>query len=175
MNINKIITESINNYIYDIINENRMDSIIDECIISEISKKEKKEKKDVKRLNKDVRDAAKKGKKTAKEKVKKAKDIIKNGKKLKNGLRTDFNAKLDRETNPNLNNQDAEDLADIIDSDLIDVAALAKRVYPGHTPQGAQSQLRKKIKGLRNDNGSKYRLKKKEAYKIRRELAKEQI
>jgi len=175
MNINKIIAESINNYIYDIVNENRMDSIIDECIISEISKKEKKEKKDVKRLKKDVRDAAKKGKKTAKEKVKKAKDIIKNGKKLKNGLRTDFNAKLDRETNPNLNNQDAEDLADIIDSDLIDVAALAKRVYPGHTPQGAQSQLRKKIKGLRNDNGSKYRLKKKEAYKIRRELAKEQI
>ena len=102
-----------------------------------------------------------------------AKNIAKNAKKLKNGLRTDFDVKKERETNPNLNNQDAEDLNDILDSDLIDVAALAKRVYPGHTPQGAQSQLRKKIKGLRSDSGSKYRLKKKEAFKIRRELAKE--
>ena len=101
------------------------------------------------------------------------KDIVKKGKKLRNGLRTDFDAKKDRETNPNLNNQDAEDLNDILDSDYIDVAALAQDIYPDHTPEGAQSQLRKKIKGITNDNGSKYRLKKKEAYKIRRAIAKE--
>ena len=164
MDINKIVSESINNYV---------DNIIDECIISEISENEKREKKAIKRLKKDFSDAENKGKKSSKEKVKKAKDIYKNAKKLKGGLRTDFDAKKERATNPNLNNQDAEDLNDILDSDLIDVAALAKRVYPGHTPQGAQSQLRKKIKGIKNDNGSKYKLKKKEAYKIRRELAKE--
>lgn len=101
------------------------------------------------------------------------KDIIKKGKKLRRGLRTDFDAKKERETNPNLNNQDAEDLNDILDSDYIDVAALARDIYPDHTPQGAQSQLRKKIKGIENDNGSKYKLKKKEAYKIRRAIAKE--
>lgn len=101
------------------------------------------------------------------------KDIVKKGKKLRNGLRTDFDAKKERETNPNLNNQDAEDLNGILDSDYIDVAALAQDIYPDHTPEGAQSQLRKKIKGVTNDNGSKYRLKKKEAYKIRRAIAKE--
>ena len=164
MDINKIVSESINNYV---------DNIIDECIISEISENEKREKKAIKRLKKDFSDAENKGKKSSKEKVKKAKDIYKNAKKLKGGLRTDFDAKKERATNPNLNNQDAEDLNDILDSDLIDVAALAKRVYHGHTPHGAQSQLRKKIKGIKNDNGSKYKLKKKEAYKIRRELAKE--
>ena len=176
MNLNKIITESIDNFVNSRINENKsnkIDEIITECIISEISKKEKKEKKNVKRLKKDVNDAAKRGKKSSKERVKKAKDVLKNAKKLRRGLRTDFDIKKERETNPNLNNQDAEDLNDILDSDLIDVAALAKRVYPDHTPQGAQSQLRKKIKGITNDNGTRYKLKKKEAFKIRRELAKE--
>jgi predicted ribosome quality control (RQC) complex YloA/Tae2 family protein len=163
-NINNIIQETINDYINDIIIEG---------VINEISKKEKQEKKAIKRLHKDINDASKKGKKKAKKNVEKAKEIAKNAKKLRRGLRTDFNVKQDRETNPNLNNQDAEDLNDILDSDLIDVAALAKRVYPNHTPQGAQSQLRKKIKGLKSDSGSTYRLKKKEAFKIRRELAKE--
>ena len=161
--INNIIQETINDYINDIIIEG---------VISEISKKEKQEKKAIKRLKKDIGDASK-GKKKAKKHVEKAKDIAKNAKKLKNGIRTDFDTKKERETNPNLNNQDNEDLSSIIDSDLIDVAALAKRVYPGHTPQGAQSQLRKKIKGLKSDSGSTYKLKKKEAFKIRRELAKE--
>ena len=101
------------------------------------------------------------------------KDIYKKGKKLKNGLRTDFNAKKERETNPNLNNQDAEDLNDILDSDFINISAVAQELYPDHTPEGAQSQLRKKVKGIENDNGSKYRLKKKEAFKIRRAIAKE--
>jgi len=161
--INNIIQETINDYINDIIIEG---------VISEISKKEKQEKKAIKRLKKDVLDASK-GKKKAKKHVEKAKDIAKNAKKLKNGIRTDFDVKKERETNPNLNKQDNEDLSSIIDSDLIDVAALAKRVYPDHTPQGAQSQLRKKIKGLKSDSGSTYKLKKKEAFKIRRELAKE--
>lgn len=108
-----------------------------------------------------------------KEKKKSLKDIIKKGKRLKNGRRGDFDAKKERETNPNLNNQDAEDLSSLLDSDYIDVAALAQDIYPDHTKEGAQSQLRKKIKGIENDNGSKYRLKKKEAYKIRRALARE--
>ena len=102
-------------------------------------------------------------KKKAKEK-KGPKETGKNAKKLKNGLRTDFNYKLDRETNPNLNNQDSEDLIDILD---------AQDIYPDHTPEGAQSQLRKKVKGLKSDSGSTYKIKKKEAFKIRRALAKE--
>lgn len=89
--------------------------------------------------------------------------IKKKGKKLRNGRRGDFDAKHDRDTNPNLTNQDAADLSSILDSDLIDLAAVASKLYPDHTPEGAQSQLRKKVKGLENDNGSKYHLKKKES------------
>ena len=36
-----------------------------------------------------------------------------------------------------------------------------------------KSQLRKKVKGLQSDSGSTYKLKKKEAYRLRRALAKE--
>ena len=108
-----------------------------------------------------------------KESPKGPKDIVKKGKKLRNGLRADFDAKKERETNPNLNNQDSEDLADILDSPYVDLAAVAHDIYPDHTKEGAQSQLRKKVKGLTSDSGSKYRIKKKEAYKIRRALAKE--
>jgi hypothetical protein len=71
-----------------------------------------------------------------------------------------------------LNAQDAEDLATILDSDYVNLAAVAHDVYPDHTEEGAQSQLRKKVKGLKNDNGSTYKIKKKEAFKIRRALAK---
>lgn len=103
----------------------------------------------------------------------KEKSIKRKGKKLKRGLRTDYNAKLDRETNPNLTNQDAEDINKILDSDYINLAAVAQDVYPDHTRQGAQSQLRKKVKGLKSDSGSTYKLKKKEANKIRRAIAKQ--
>lgn len=111
-------------------------------------------------------------KRKKKDKSKKEKDVKRKGKKLKNGLRTDYNVKLDRETNPNLTNQDAEDLTKILDSDYINLAAVAHDVYPDHTKQGAQSQLRKKVKGLKSDSGSTYKLKKKEANKIRRAIAK---
>ena len=98
-------------------------------------------------------------------------DVGKKAKKLRNGRRGEFNFKRDRETNPNLTSQDAEDLTDILDSGYVNLAAVARDVYPDHTEEGAQSQLRKKVKGLTNDNGSKYKVKKKEAFKIRRSLA----
>ena len=121
-------------------------------------------------INEDI--FAEKAKKKKKEKDE-PRDIGKKAKKLINGRRGEYDFKKDRETNPNLNNQDAEDLNDILDSDFINVSAVAQEIYPDHTPEGAQSQLRKKIKGIENDNGSKYRLKKKEAFKIRRAIAKE--
>ena len=102
----------------------------------------------------------------------KPRDVGKKAKKLKNGRRGEFNFKQDRETNPNLNAQDAEDLATVLNSDYVNLAAVAHDVYPDHTEEGAQSQLRKKVKGLKNDNGSTYKIKKKEAFKIRRALAK---
>lgn len=144
MNIDKIINEEINKYINE--------SILTENGFMENSFIETKKKKD--KNNDEPRDIGKKAKK------------------LRNGRRGEYDFKKERETNPNLNAQDAEDLNAILDSDYINVAALAQDVYPDHTREGAQSQLRKKIKGLTNDNGSPYKLKKKEAFKIRRMLAK---
>lgn len=144
MNIDRIINEEINKYINE--------SVLMENGFMENSFVEAKKKKD---KDKDE-----------------PRDIGKKAKKLRNGRRGEYNFKKERETNPNLNAQDAEDLNSILDSDYINVAALAQDVYPDHTREGAQSQLRKKIKGLTNDNGSPYKLKKKEAFKIRRMLAK---
>ena len=112
-------------------------------------------------------------KKKEKKKEEKPRDVGKKAKKLKNGLRGEFNFKRERETNPNLNNQDAEDLATMIDSPFVNTAAVAHEWRPDLTPEGAQSELRKKVKGLRSDSGSKYRIKKKDAFKLRRILSKE--
>lgn len=72
------------------------------------------------------------------------------------------------------NNVDAGDESQIRNNvnqdELINIAALARKVYPNHTPEGAQSQLRKKLKGLKNDNGSEYHLKSREAKVIRKAL-----
>ena len=146
MNIDRIINEEVNKYINESI---LMENGFMENSFVEAKKKKKKDK------DKDE-----------------PRDIGKKAKKLRNGRRGEYNFKKERETNPNLNAQDAEDISSILDSDYINVAALAQDVYPDHTREGAQSQLRKKIKGLTNDNGSPYKLKKKEAFKIRRMLAK---
>lgn len=59
---------------------------------------------------------------------------------------------------------------DVNKDDLINIAALARKVYPDHTPEGAQSQLRKKIKGLKNDSGKQYHIRNREAEIIRKVL-----
>jgi hypothetical protein len=145
MNIDRIINEEINKYINE--------SVLMENGFMENSFVEAKKKK-----NKDKDEP---------------RDIGKKAKKLRNGRRGEYDFKKERETNPNLNNQDAEDLSNLIDSDYINTAAVAHKWRPDLTPEGAQSELRKKVKGLTNDNGSKYKLKKKDAFKLRRILAKE--
>ena len=73
----------------------------------------------------------------------------------------------------NLSKSDETQLRDKVnDNDYINVAAVARELYPDHTPEGAQSQLRKKIKAVKNDNGSEYHLKQREASVIRRILNK---
>jgi hypothetical protein len=109
----------------------------------------------------------------SKNKSPKSDDVRKGAINMGNGRRGDFNAKLDRETNPNLNNGDAEEIARALDNDVVNVAAVAKQLYPSLTPQGAQSKLRKKIKHIKSDSCTPYKLKKKEAFKARRIIAKE--
>lgn len=170
---------------YDRIISEEIDRFINEEILAEKKGKFKPYDGEKSRLNKDISDiltgkkeldkgkAKKKTLKKHKKEKDEPRDIGKKAKKLVNGRRGEYDFKKERETNPNLNNQDAEDLSSLIDSDYINTAAVAHKWRPDLTPEGAQSELRKKVKGLPNDNGSKYKLKKKDAFKLRRILSKE--
>ena len=71
----------------------------------------------------------------------------------------------------NLSAGDENQLRDMVnDDDIINIAGLARKIYPHHTATGAQSQLRKKLEGEKNDNGSEYHLNQREASIIRKEL-----
>lgn len=70
----------------------------------------------------------------------------------------------------NVSAEDEKSVRKDTDKPIINIAALARKVYPDHTPEGAQSQLRK-IKGETNDNGSEYHLKNDEASTVRKELS----
>lgn len=98
-------------------------------------------------------------------------DIKKKAIKTVGGSRKDFNAELDKKTNPNLSKQDEEDLSQVLKSDMVNVAAVAREIYPNLTPAGAQSKLQKKIDHKKSDSGSTYRLKKKEGDAIERVLS----
>lgn len=116
MNINKIITETLNHY-----------------------------------LNENIFDETNKGNDSQSETTEKAKS--RDGKNLSAG--------------------DENQIRNTIKNDeVINVAAMARKLYPNHTPEGAQSQLRKKIEGVKNDNGSEYHLKQREASVIRKILNK---
>ncbi|MBR6516935.1 MAG: hypothetical protein IKT40_08895 [Bacilli bacterium] len=65
---------------------------------------------------------------------------------------------------------DEDRLRSLLKTNLFNIAAVAKRVYPDHTDEGAQSQLRKKIMGEKSDSGSEYHLNQREAEAIRRIL-----
>lgn len=99
--------------------------------------------------------------------------IRKNAIKTKDGHRVDFNDKKEREENYSLTNGDAEGIAQKLNNDVINVAAIAREMYPNLTPEGAQSKLRKKIKHVKNDSGTPYKLKKKEATIARRIIDKQ--
>lgn len=99
--------------------------------------------------------------------------VRKNVIKKRNGKRGDFDEKLEKETNPNLTNGDAEGIAQKLNNDVINVAAVAREMYPNLTPEGAQSKLRKKIKHVKNDSGTPYKLKKKEATVARKIIDKQ--
>jgi hypothetical protein len=81
--------------------------------------------------------------------------------------------KAQKRDGKNLSSGDENQIRNTIENDdVINIAAMARKLYPDHTPEGAQSQLRKKIKGVKNDNGSEYHLKQREAAVIRKILNK---
>lgn len=72
-----------------------------------------------------------------------------------------------------MNSEDESEIRNVVNTnDMINVAALARKVFPDHTPEGAQSQLRKQLKGIKNDTGKEYHIKQRVGQEIRKQLQK---
>lgn len=111
-------------------------------------------------------------KKGGEKKSKKKSTKGKNALKKKNGRRRNIDYDELNSKNPLTNKSDNNNLSRIADNPVINLAAIARKVYPDHTPEGAQSQLRKKLKHEVSDSGKEYSLRKWEVWKLNRELDK---
>lgn len=105
--------------------------------------------------------------KSGDKKKKKKRKFRKNAIKMKGGLRKDFDSEDDEIYNKNISDREEDSIAAALNPDFVNISAVAQKLYPDHTPEGAQSQLRKKLKGETSDSGSKYKIKTKEAKKLK--------
>ena len=84
-----------------------------------------------------------------KEKMKKKKEIEYRMRKKKGGGSEKYDFKRYKEMNKDVSYGDWRQLADRIDQEKTDIAAVAREVFPDHTDEGSQSQLRKILNGER--------------------------
>ena len=150
--ISRIIEETINHYLA-------------QNIITE-KKSDKKEKKDD-----DKTDAKDDEGKKADDKPKKKKKFRKNAIKSKGGMRKDFDTEEDETYNKNVDDQEQSSVENILSNGFVNIKKVAEKLYPDHTPEGAQSQLHKKLRGDKSDSGSTYKLKTKEVKRLRHIIA----
>ena len=132
--IDKIINEEVSN----VITEGIMDDI-GKLIAKTLSKLGKKKKKRNKLKDKE----AEKKRKEEDDKP----DIRK--KKIVGGGTKDYDYDDYQEKHVKVNTADYHKIADSIDQENTDIAAVAREVFPDHTDEGAQSQLRKILNGER--------------------------
>lgn len=102
---------------------------------------------------------------------KKKKKFRKNALKKKGGLRKDFNVEDDEKYNQNVDDQEQSSVENILKNGFVNIKKVAEKLYPDHTPEGAQSQLNKKLTHAKSDSGSIYKLKKKEVKRLRSIIA----
>lgn len=158
--LNSIVSESINAYLRR--------NIVSEASFFEDKKSDKDEEKDDK--YKDKEEDKKNNKKDDKPKKKKKK-FKKNAIKGKGGLRKDFDIEDDETYNQNVDDQEQSAVKDVLTNGFINIKKVAEKLYPDHTPEGAQSQLNKKLRGDKSDSGSTYKLKKREVKRLRHIIA----
>ena len=86
-------------------------------------------------------------------KLKKKADKEKKGRKklrkLKNGGKTYYDYHDYERKHRKISKGDSESISDEVDQDNTDIAAVARSIFPDHTEEGAQSQLRKILNGDR--------------------------
>jgi hypothetical protein len=128
---NKSIDSIINEEVSNVINESIMGDIakLISKTLSKIGKSKKKHKKNKKKEKDDDKP-----------------DIRK--KKVVGGTK-DYDYDDYQEKHVKVNTADYHKIADSIDQEKTDIAAVAREVFPDHTDEGAQSQLRKILNGER--------------------------
>ena len=86
---------------------------------------------------------------------------------VKSSKHDEMEIKVKNRDGEKVSKSDEDRLRSLLKTNLFNIAAVAKRIYPDHTDEGAQSQLRKKIMGEKSDSGTEYHLKEREAEMIR--------
>lgn len=82
----------------------------------------------------------------------------------------DVKLKIHNRDGEQVSKSDEDKLRSLLKTNLFNISEVGQRIYPDHTEEGAQSQLRKKIMGEKSDSGSEYHLNQREAEAIRRIL-----
>ena len=95
------------------------------------------------------KEALKKAIKKYKEKLKKRKEKELRRRKKRGGGTDLYDYKRYKELYRDVSSGDYKQLTDRIDQEKTDIAAVAREVFPKHTDEGAQSQLRKILNGER--------------------------
>lgn len=137
-----------------IINEEIQKFLLRESDLSDI----KKLLQDFKKKKTDKSDANDKEEKKIQKKLEKLKKGKKKLRKTVNGGKEYYDYNDYKRKHRKLNKGDTDMIRDTIDSENTDIAAVARKVFPDHTEEGAQSQLRKILNNERpmtNDVASK--------------------
>jgi hypothetical protein len=114
----------------------------------------------------------KKGKKKDKKKGnKKDKRFRKKALKSKGGIRKDLDVEDEKTYNKNVDDQEQSSVEEFLNSGFVNKKKVAEKLYSDHTPNGAQSQLNKKLNHDKSDSGSTYKLKNREVKKLRHIIA----
>ena len=131
--IDRIINEEVSN----VITEGVMDDI-GKLIAKTLAKIGKKKKKRNKKKDKE----AEKKRKEKEDKPDMRRKLVVGGSKM-------YDYDDYQEKHKKVNTADYNKIADSIDQEKTDIAAIAREVFPDHTDEGAQSQLRKVLNGER--------------------------
>ena len=151
-NFNQIINETVDAYV-------RRNLLFETKDDDKKSDKDEKEEEEDKKENENS------------DKPKKKKKFKKNAIKGKGGLRKDFDVEDDETHNQTVDDQEQSSISDLLSNGFVNVKKVAEKLYPDHTPEGAQSQLSKKLRGAKSDSGSTYKLKSKEVKRLRHIIA----
>ena len=129
-NFNDIIQESIDNFVNEsIISEGTLDDI--KNLLKAFKGKSNKSQDDVRKERK------------LKKKAEKAKKGTKKLRRTKGGGKVYYDYNDYERKHRKLAKGDTDSITDTVDQENTDIAAVARNIFPDHTEEGAQSQLRK--------------------------------